>query len=540
MPSWRVDAKTESATCCRYSLIDLGAVRPQRILFGLARGATDLENPLVMPPILVIAYAAVIGYLRWNRSGRDDPRGTQATPNRKDEAAQRGRVAKTGDHGKKATKREIIERDGGGNTSPDDNPTAAGKTRPVDREVASRARSDLHGSGRDPEVNAAKDRVAIYIGSLYDRTAMNLARELGDRGFDVDLVVNEADGLYDEIPNPEQVFSLGFRYLRFKRWHLPRSLFELSALVPRLSDYLRRRRPSVLLASLGGCNIVSLVAAREFRELRVIVDPARYLSVRYAMGSRRERRNQLVERTLYRWADIVVAETKPVAEDLVRTVPEMQSRVRVVPRPVVRWDEIRRQGTNRVEHPWMGDAESPVVLAACRLDAIKDLPTLLRAFALVRRARPARLVIVGEGPEREGIWTMARDLGIGADLALPGFQRDPLAWMARARVFVVSSLCEGGPRVLPEAMACGTTPVSTDCPGGPRDILGGGRWGELVPVGDHVAVADAISRVIDHRIPPNELKRRADDYSVSASGDQYEKLIRTVIAQPRSRTAKAG
>ena len=446
----------------------------------------------------MIAYSAVIGYLLWNRHGRSGP---QATPCRNEEARRCQRVSGTGEHDE-AIERETTTRD---------------------------SRS----------MSAANGRIAIYTGSLYNRSMMNLARGLADRGFDVDFVVNEADGLYDEIPNPEQVFSLGFRYLRVNRWLRPRSWFQMSALVPRLLDYLRRRQPRVLLASPGGCNRVAILAAREFRELRVIVSPARHFSECYAAGSRGERRDSMVERALYRRADIVLAETQPIADDLIRIAPEIRSRVRVSPVPIVRWDEIRRQETYRVEHPWMRDEASPVILAASRLDPIKDLATLLRAFALVARSRSARLVIIGEGPERERIWTMARELGIGGEIALPGFQRNPFAWMARAKVFVVSSLTEAGPRVLAEAMACGTTPVSTDCPGGPRDMLGGGRWGELVPVGDHRALADAISRGIDDPIPPRELKRRADEYSVAASSDRYEKLIRTVMEQPRLRAGKA-
>ena len=156
----------------------------------------------------------------------------------------------------------------------------------------------------------------------------------------------------------------------------------------------------------------------------------------------------------------------------------------------------------------------------------------------VARERSVRLVIIGEGPERADL-DDRRELGVGEKVALPGFQRNPFAWMARAQFFVVSPLCEGGPRVLARAMACGTTPVSTDCPGGPRYMLGGGRWGELVPVVDPRALADAISRAIDHPIPPSELKRRADDYSVAASVDRYEKLIHTVMEQPRLGTDKA-
>lgn len=234
----------------------------------------------------------------------------------------------------------------------------------------------------------------------------------------------------------------------------------------------------------------------------------------------------LIERALFARADIVAVESQGVADDLMRVAPETSSRVRTVPLAIVRWDRVRREAGETVHHPWMrGGARIPVVLAAGRFDPGKDYPTLLRAFALVLGERPARLVVIGEGPGQERVWTMARELGISGEVALPGFQHNPSAWMARAQVFVVSSRYEAGPRVLAEAMACGTTPVSTDCPGGPRDMLGGGRWGGLVPVGDHEALAGAISRAIDHPIPADELKRRADDYSVERSVDRFEGII---------------
>ena len=159
----------------------------------------------MIPLILTIAYSVLIGYLLWNRDGRG---GSQTTPCRDEEVGRIKHVPKTGEHRDEATKRETTERD-------------------------------------SQSLSAAKGRVAIYTGSLYNRTMMNLARGLTDRGFDVDFVVNEADGPYDEITNPEQVFSLGFRHLRLNRWVRPRSWVEMSALVPRLLDCLRRREPGV-------------------------------------------------------------------------------------------------------------------------------------------------------------------------------------------------------------------------------------------------------------------------------------------------------
>ena len=126
----------------------------------------------------------------------------------------------------------------------------------------------------------------------------------------------------------------------------------------------------------------------------------------------------------------------------------------------------------------------PLVLGARRLTEQKDFPTLVRAFAKLRRERPARLVILGEGRHRARLEALAAELGVAADVALPGFTPNPYAWMARADLFVLSSAWEGSPNVLTEALALGTPSVATDCPSGPREVLDGGRYGPLVPVGD--------------------------------------------------------
>ena len=84
--------------------------------------------------------------------------------------------------------------------------------------------------------------------------------------------------------------------------------------------------------------------------------------------------------------------------------------------------------------------------------------------------------------------TLARQLGVTDDIALPGFVENPFAYMARASVFVLSSAWEGFGNVIAEALACGCPVVSTDCPSGPAEILEHGKYGPLVPVGDDVSL----------------------------------------------------
>jgi glycosyltransferase involved in cell wall biosynthesis len=156
-----------------------------------------------------------------------------------------------------------------------------------------------------------------------------------------------------------------------------------------------------------------------------------------------------------------------------------------------------------------------------RLTRQKDFPTLIRAFAAVRKVRDCRLVILGEGKDRPALEALAKEMGVGGDVDLPGFVENPYAHMSRASLFVLSSAWEGSPNVLTEALALGLPAVATDCPSGPREILEDGRYGPLVPVGDADALAGAILKTLTHPPESAELKRAAGPYTVEESSRRY-------------------
>lgn len=152
-----------------------------------------------------------------------------------------------------------------------------------------------------------------------------------------------------------------------------------------------------------------------------------------------------------------------------------------------------------VDEPWLTDKRVPVVIAAGTLAPWKGFADLIAAIALVRS--PARLIILGEGELRGELEAQVAALGLHDRVKLPGFTTNVLKYFSRADVFVLSSLVEGLPNVLVEAMMCGCTPVATDCPTGPREVLDGGRFGYLVPVGDRAALAAAIDQAIVTPMP---------------------------------------
>lgn len=165
----------------------------------------------------------------------------------------------------------------------------------------------------------------------------------------------------------------------------------------------------------------------------------------------------------------------------------------------------------------------PLILACGRLAPIKRFPDLVRAFAKVEPA-DARLVILGDGPQRNAIEAEAARCGVMGRVDLPGHAADPSPWYRRASCLVISSESESFGLTAAEALAYGTPVVSTDC-GGPSEILAQGRYGRIVPVGDVVVLAEALTATLAESGDPADRRRRAEDFSIETIHRAYADLI---------------
>ena len=177
--------------------------------------------------------------------------------------------------------------------------------------------------------------------------------------------------------------------------------------------------------------------------------------------------------------DAVVAVSRDVARFAV-DVLGVRVPVHTIGSPLVAADIVRK-AAGPVDHPWIG-GDVPVVLSVGRLE--KDYPSLLRAVALLAKRRAVRLIVLGEGktPARlRELQVLAQSLGIAGAVDFAGFAANPLAYVARADLFVLSSKHEGMPQVLVQAMMVGCRMVATDCDFGPAELLGGGEYGRLAP-----------------------------------------------------------
>lgn len=342
-----------------------------------------------------------------------------------------------------------------------------------------------------------------------ERMVLNLVEGFAARGLQVDILAIRADSAHlGTLPPGVQLIDLGVRH---------------SALaVGPLVRYLRRVRPAALLAAKDRA-IRAAVAARGIAGVpcRIVGRLGTNLSAALEGRSGVTRWLRVAPmRLFYPHVDHVVCVSDGVREDAARLTGLDGERLSVVRNPVVT-PRLATLAQEVPDHPWVADGSVPLILGAGRLTEQKDFPTLIRAFAKLRATRPARLVILGEGRGRARLLQLATELGVADDVALPGFTPNPYAWMARAQLFVLSSAWEGSPNVLTEALALGVPSVSTDCPSGPREVLAGGRWGPLVPVGDAAGLALAMAATLDAPQPPEALRAAVAAYTRDAAAAAY-------------------
>jgi glycosyltransferase involved in cell wall biosynthesis len=327
--------------------------------------------------------------------------------------------------------------------------------------------------------------IAVLVTSLHaggaERVMLDLCGEFTRRGISVDVLLIDRSGpLHRFIPTGVRVID--FRAGRALKGTLP------------LMRYLRDQKPDVLVSAQSHANVVAVAASRVTGVTTRVV--LRETTIRFRQygdsGLSRLRRWALLVaiRILYRYADALVCVSEGVTENFTQHVRVLPRIVTTIYNPVVN-DALFAQAREPVDHPWV-NGERPLVVAAGRLVDAKDYPTLLRAFAVVHTHSSARLIILGEGQERLKLERLVAELGLQGAVAMPGFVINPIAYMARADVFAMSSVREGLPGALIQGLACGCRVVSTDCRSGPREILEAGRLGWLVPVGDSAALGHAI------------------------------------------------
>ncbi|WP_022681613.1 glycosyltransferase [Sphingobium bisphenolivorans] len=365
-----------------------------------------------------------------------------------------------------------------------------------------------------------KPDIVFYARSLYnggvDRVVFNLAEEFLARGIRPLILVdrhNPYSPFKDLVPGgvPYEVLNAEGMIAR----------------VTKLRAFLRKTRPqAVMCTGFGFPNLCAIlvrwIAGFQFRLMltehcfpSVDHDAAKPWQSRYWFFR--------LAHLLYPFADNIVAVSKGTANDLAKVISIDPRSITCIYNPIVS-DALIESGSEPVDHPWFHDDSVPVVIAVGRLEHQKDFATLITAFARVRKQLRCRLMILGDGTERDMLTALIDRLGLADDVAMPGFAPNPHAYTAKASLLVLSSRFESLANVVIEAMALGTPVIATDCPSGPAEALDHGRFGKLVKVGDADMLADAMLEILQKRPAPVP-QSWLEQFTTRASASRYLELL---------------
>ncbi len=344
-----------------------------------------------------------------------------------------------------------------------------------------------------------------------ERVNLDLAYEFLRQGHKVEFVLMQARGEFlAEAQATFSVIDLNCPRIR----HLPHVL----------SHYLRHCRPDALLAAMWPLTVIAPMIRFAGYRGQIVVSEHCDLSAQYASwgwAHRASLRGSMA--VAYRLAHRRVGVSQGVVRDIAALSRLSLGAFNVIHNPVPPRAAPLVAELNDAEALWSTSSGARIVTVGS-MKAQKNHPLLLRAFARLNR-RDARLMFVGDGTGREALLSLARDLGVVDRVIFAGFQLDPTAFYKTADLFVLSSNYEGFGNVIVEAMAYGTTVVSTDCPSGPAEILENGKYGRLVPVRDPQALADAMQAALTEPHDPDLLKTRAADFAPAIAAKRYLELL---------------
>jgi glycosyltransferase involved in cell wall biosynthesis len=353
--------------------------------------------------------------------------------------------------------------------------------------------------------------VARYAITGVPLAQARLASALAARGHEIDLIIGfVAEGL--PVPEVE-----GVTVIHLNRPKVRHILFDMTR-------YLKNSKPDVVFSAEDHLNAIVIGSAILAGSKTKISGSSRvnpFDTYSQKILSKRWLLKQIMKALMWR-ATVLTCVSKAMVEQY-RTLFRNPPHVCVY--NMVDTPDARARIAEPVDHPWFGQRTVPTLVAAGQLGPWKGFSDLISAVYIVAQKRTVRLAIFGEGPQRAELQAQIDRLGITEIISLEGHVTNPLKYFAHADAFVLSSLLEGMPNVLIEAMMAGCTPVATDCPTGPREILESGRYGYLVPVQDPQALAAGIESALDNPVPAKVLAEAIKPFHEDAVLAEHFRLL---------------
>jgi glycosyltransferase involved in cell wall biosynthesis len=319
-------------------------------------------------------------------------------------------------------------------------------------------------------------------------------------------------------------------YIASKRHHSNLAKFlNIFALARKVKKYIKENNIDIVISFLTRANYVNVLSKLYGAGHETIISERNTPGIIYNTGTVSGAINRLFIRRLYARCDKIIAVSTGVKNDLEKNFNIPPEIIEVIYNP---FDSgaIEKSALQSVEHRWLGKNGLKTVISLGRLEKQKNHQLLLNAFCRTLKKIPqARLIIIGEGRERSALTRLSRELKIDTKIDLIGQMEDPFPYLARADLFVLSSIAEGFPNALVEAMICACPVISTDCPSGPNEIIINKDHGILVPLNNAEALSKAMIMLLnDETLRINmkkNAKKRSNAFALKRIINQYADLL---------------
>lgn len=228
---------------------------------------------------------------------------------------------------------------------------------------------------------------------------------------------------------------------------------------------------------------------------------------------------------LYKNVDYIAAVSPGTKKDIEREFPFAIGKTFVMRVPIAD-EKLLELAKEECKHEWFQEKEKPIVIAVARLTKQKGFDVLIKAFSEVNKKIPARLLILGEGEERECLEAIVKELKLEENVSLPGFVNNPFSYLAHADLFVLSSRWEDPCHAIIEAGYIGTPIVTTDCPSGPADFVEWGKGGAVCKVDDVESMSNAMLEMLSTDVTEKvqAAKQNAENFTLPGHYKQFAEI----------------
>jgi len=387
--------------------------------------------------------------------------------------------------------------------------------------------------------NTGKKRLkAIFAVSVYEingacAVARNLINNLDRERFEIVLMAESVKVKHFELGSDVRIVNLALK----PKKGLVGKISNIYGHIRKIKRTIIAERPDIVLSfgTILNCYILLSLSRQERKKIKIIIsEHSEGFLINYSplgFGNKILRKiYKLMIFLFYRKADCIITVSQNIADSLGRFLNQ-GSKIKVIHNPVDIM-QIKRLSREKVSD-FSFEEDMPYIGVISRLSSEKGINRLIDSFAELAKKIDSRLLIIGDGQERRSLEDLAKKYKIENRINFLGWQDNPFKYLVNTKLFVLSSVYEGFPNVILEAMACGIPVITLRSSGGIREIIDHGKDGILVNSNDPIDLSGTIYNLLSNKVLRENISQQAyrkiDRFEVSKIVKEYESTMKNLV-----------